>query len=309
MRRLRNVADRRRRAVSTTFDVALALVLLAAAIVVLSGIPGDPGGPPDGDVADETAEVLATSTATIEYTLSPGARKTDRQLARFPTREGREFERTAHGTLARLLGRAATGNVAIDGTEVTHAGDDFERGVADATAPAIGAAEARVQVRAIWRPYPGAPVRGRMVVGNDPRPTADVHAATLTVPSGMGPARERATEAADRRGFEGVADVVAGATVRGLYPPGELALAMRGEQPVAPLERYRYRNAGWLLGVDLDPDADPSREEIRRGNRKLAETLGDRFERDVRERYETPSAAARDVSVGTVEVTVRTWSR
>jgi len=298
-----------RRAVSTTFDVTLALVLLAAAMVVLAGVPSDPGGPPDGDAADETAEVLATSTATVEYTLSPGARKTDHRLARFPTTEGTAFERTAHGTLAGLLGRAAVGNVAVEGASVTHAGDDFERGVADATAPAIGAADTRVQVRALWRPYPGAPVRGRTVVGAEPRPTADVHAATLTVPSGVDPARERAIEAADDRGFEGVADVVAGATVRGLFPPEQLALAMRGEHPVAPLERYRYRNAGRLLGVDLDPEEDPSREEIRRGNRRLAETLGDRFERDMRDRYESPGAAARDVSVGTVEITVRTWSR
>jgi hypothetical protein len=289
--------------------VALALVLLSAALVVLAGIPADPGGPPDGDAADETAEVIATSTATVEYTLSPGARKTDRSFARFPTTEGPEFERTAHGTLAGLLGRAAVGNVTVDGTEVTRADDDFQRGVANATAPAIDAAGTGVQVQALWRPYPGAPIRGRMVVGDAPPPTADVHAATLTVPSGMDPARKRAIRAADRRGFDGVANVIAGATVRGLYPPEELALAMRAEHPVAPLERYRYRNAGWLLGVDLDPDPDPSRDEIRRGNRKLTETLADRMERDLRGRYETPGAAARDVSVGTVEITVRTWSR
>lgn len=294
----------RNRGLSTTLDVALALLLLSAAVVVLAGISAPQ--PVTGDAADETAEVVAGSTATVNYSLSPGARAADESLVAFPVEEGPEFRRTAHGTLADLVAEAAVGDATVDGEEVTRADDGFERAVGNVTASALATTTADAQVRAVWRPYPGSPVAGRVAFGASPPRTATVHAATLTTPSGMPRARERAIGAADRRGYAGVAIVLANATVAGLFPPDAMGLALRGDYPVSALSRYRYRRAAALLGVTVEgPLAAGSPEAA---NRRLASALADRFERDLRERYPTPEAAARNASVGRVTITVRTWS-
>jgi len=294
------------RAVSTTLDVALALVLLSAAMVVLAGIVPPTVGSPDGDAADDVAEVVATTTATVNYTLAPGAKRSDPQLVTFRDESGPQFRRTASGTLAELLAEAAVGDASLLGRSITHTPNDFERGVADATAPVLASAKTDVQIRALWRPYPDAPVRGSFVVGRSPPADADVYSATLRVPSGMRPARDRAIDAADERGYEGVAEVVAAATIDGLLPTGRLSLASRGTYPTPRLIRYRYARFGRLLNTEAAPEGGEAAFE--RANERLASSLATIIERDLRHSSSSPGAAARNVSVRSVRITVRTWS-
>lgn len=290
----------RARGTSTVLDAAVFLLLVTAAVATLTAsvAPVD-----DVPPAGPEAEIVATSTAAVAYSLAPGARHADERLVTFPVESSPEFERTAHGTHASLLASAAVGNVTVRGTELTHTHDGFERAVVNATE---NATRRRVAVRAVWTPYRGAPVRGRVRAGPRPPADADVSAVTLTVASGLPATRERALEAARDDGYAGVARVVARRVVRGLFPPNKTRLALRGDYPVDALMEYRYRRAGQLLDARVaDVVADA---ETERANRRLSRSLAAAFERDLRASFPTPEAAAGTVRVGEVRVVVRRWS-
>ncbi|MEF8841628.1 MAG: hypothetical protein V5A62_08380 [Haloarculaceae archaeon] len=287
------------RAVSTLADAAAFLLLVSIAVGTLA----HPAVAPDrAPPAGASAERLSTVTANPNYSLAPGARAANESLVTFEQTEGPEFDRVAHGSVASLLADAAVGNATVGGRELTRTGDGFERAVRGA---ARDATTRRVRVRAVWTPYSGAAVRGVVAVGPRPPPDARVGVTTLAVDSGVPAARERARSAARTDGYEGVARVVARATVRGLFPPGELRLALRDDYPVSALARYRYLRAGRLLDADI---RGPVRGvEPGRANERLSRALAVRIERDVRDRYETPAAAARAVRTGEVRIVVRRW--
>lgn len=287
------------RGVSTLVDAAAFLLLVSAAVATLAAPAVAPERAPSADAA---AERLSTATANPRYSLAPGARHANESLVAFEHTEGPEFDRAAHGSVASLLADAAVGNATVDGRELTHTDDGFERAVG---AAARDATARRVRVRAVWTPYPGAPVRGVVTAGPRPPPDARVGATTLTVDSGVPAARERARSAARTDGYAGVARIVARATVRGLFPPDELRLALRGDYPVSALARYRYLRAARLVDADV---REPVREvEPRVANERLSRALAARMERDLRNRFETPAAAARAVHTGDVRLVVRRW--
>jgi hypothetical protein len=287
------------RAVSTLVDAAAFLLLVSAAVGTLT-LPAV--APDRAPAAGASAERLSTVTANPHYSLAPGARSANGSLVAFEHADGPEFDRVAHGSVAALLADAAVGNATVDGREITHAGDDFEREVRTA---ARDATTRRVRIRALWTPYPGAPVRGVVTAGPRPPPAARVGVATLALDSGMPAAGSRARSAARTDGYEGVARVVARATVRGLFPPGELRLALRGDSPVSGLARYRYLRAGRLLDTDVRTPARSIEPGL--ANERLSRALAGRIEGDLRDRFETPVAAARAVRVGEVRVVVRRW--
>ena len=287
------------RGVSTLVDAAAFLLLVSVAVGTLATPTVAPDRVPS---ASASAERLSTVTANPHYSLAPGARRANESLVAFDTTEGPEFERVAHGSVASLLADAAVGNATVGGRELTHTDDDFERTV---RAAARNATTRRVRVRAVWTPYPGAPVGGTVTAGPRPPPDARVGVTTLSVDSGVPAARERARSAARTDGYEGVARVVARTTVRGLFPPGKLRLALRDDYPVSALARYRYRRAGRLLGASVE---GPTGEiEPQRANERLTRALAGRMERDLRERFERPEGAARAVRTGEVRIVVRRW--
>jgi len=287
------------RGVSTLVDAAAFLLLVSAAVGTLAAPAVAPERAPSADAA---AERLSTVTVNPRYSLAPGARAANESLVAFEHTEGPEFDRAAHGSVASLLADAAVGNATVDGRELTHADDGFERAVGEA---ARDTTTRRVRVRAVWTPYPGAPVRGVVTAGPRPPPDARVGATTLAVDSGVPAARERARSAARTDGYAGVARVVARATVRGLFPPDGLRLALRGDYPVSALARYRYLRAARLVDADV---RGPVREvEPHEANDRLSRALAARMERDLRSRFETPAAAARAVRTGEVRLVVRRW--
>lgn len=293
------------RAVSTVLDAAFFLLLVSGAVLTLT-LPAGTLPVPDADAADGTADVLATSTADVQYSLAPGARHADGDLVSFPRSSGPAFHRSAHGTLADHLATAAVGNLTVAGERVTHTRDGFRREVANETRALTRSRDHLARVRAVWEPYPGAPVRGEVVVGPSPPPSATVHAATLTVDSGMPDAREAAQTAAASGGFDEVGAAVATRVVEGVVPRRASRTALLGDYPVDRLVEYRYRRLGRVFGTNVT--AEVRANEAGAANAKLSAALGERLADDMRTRFESPSAAADRVSVGRVRITVRTWS-
>ncbi|KAB1197025.1 MULTISPECIES: hypothetical protein [Haloferax] len=291
------------------FDVTVCLLLVGASVglVVTAGTGATAGGAVDTDGtaidATDVATSLATSTATVHYDLEPGVADADPSLLGTGGVDSRELERTAHGSLAGLLGRATLGAVAIDGERLTHARDDFRHRVRSRVASELPARGVHVAVQ--WTPYPNAPIRATTDVGATPPATATTHAAALDVPSGFPAARADALAASDD-GFEAVAAVVANRTVAGLFPPSLARLALRGDAPVSTLMRHRYERAGTLLNASVTPEV--AAEETTAANADLESALSRRLETDMRRRYDDPRRAADAVSVGRVTVVVRTWS-
>lgn len=276
------------RGVSTAVDATVFLLVVSAATLTVATAPRPP--PVDGDTADETAFVVATATAAVEYDAHTWT--TDGNASR------PDHARTAHGTLAGLLADAAFATATVDGQPLAPAGAGFERAVRTAVRERLP--REGVQVFATWRPVPGSGVVGRTTVGPSPPPDADVAAATLavSVPGGD-------PEFANRT-FPGIAAATARAVVRARFPPDATGTALRAGLPDGSRTRFRYRHAAGVLGANLTTPL--RRGDVTAANRRLAALLAGRFERALRRRYDDPRAAVRAVAVGRVRVTVRRWS-
>ena len=287
-----------RRATSTVVDVTAFLLLVGAAVaVIVNGAAVEQAT--DENPAAERAELLTTSTASVEYALAvPG------NPPPWTTNATAAHQRTAHGTLAELLAEAAMSRVTYEGHRLSSAGTGFERAVASTTRNRLHERGRRTAVRARWEPYRGAPLNATMRVGERPPPGADVDAATTTVASPSPAVGERARLAASQGGYSAVAAVVAGAVVDGLFPPQQAQLALDGDYPADRLMTRRYeRMAAFTRAGQLSVRSTSAREL----NTRLTEQLTARFERDMRHRFDSPEAAARTVDAGNVTITVRTW--
>jgi len=290
------------RAISTLVDTLVFLLLLGGAITTL--VVGTAGlQPAADDRADETARVVATTTQTFEYELTPPDESNDG--ISYDHVDNASLQRTAHGTTAGLLGTAALSATTVDNERVTPASRGFERVVRNETNGVLSQRETATAVTATWEPYADAPIAGTVQVGPEPPRSTDVHASTLTVDSGVDPVRERALDAARRNGYDGVARVVASAVVTGLFPPTETRVALHGDTPVNTLAAHRYRRIARLTNA---PRLDIDQSSVEQMNRQLAGALADRLAHDVRQRFQSPTEAARAVSTGEVRIVVRTWS-
>lgn len=278
-----------RRGVSTVVDVSLFLLLISAATVSLVTASGA-GGVDDGPTSarDEAAvETLATSTATVQYDLGAD------------DRTGEPIERVHHGTLAALLSEAAVANVSVGSTPLSPDSTGFVDAVEGTVAPLL---DSRTQVVATWRPAPGSGLRGEIRVGSTPPPGSTVHAATLTVASGIAPARGPARAAAPR-GYGRVADVVSRRVVDGLFPARPTAVALHGNGTDAVVAERRFRSMRQAYGSEtrLATGVTPATND-------LVVAVSNRTERGMRERFESPRDAAASVRTGAVRIVVRTWA-
>jgi hypothetical protein len=257
------------RAVSTVLDVAVCLLLVGAAAATLLAAPA----PVDPDARPEAA--TTTSTVATVTTTVPAA-----------------DDRRAHDTVAGHLGRAAVTDVRIDGETLGRSG--YPTAVANETASLT---PDRVFVTATWEAYPGAPLAGNVSVGAEPPPDADVATRALTVDSGL-----RGPKRADS--LPKLARSLAGSYVDWLFPP-DRTYARLGDRRTADGVTARYEVAAGALDATVAPalaDAD-----VQAANDHLTEALADRLETDLRQRYETPGAAASNLRVDEVEVVVRRW--
>lgn len=291
------------RAVSTVLDVTLFLLLVGAAVATLVMVPQEVP-PEEGDPADETVELLATSTAQVQYTIEPGL---DHERAGSDgEREFDPYRRTAQDSVANLLAAAAVSTAELEGEQLMRHGVAFERGVRNVTEPRITRENVTTEVRARWEPYPDAPLSGTVRAGARPPPVVDVHAATVTVDTGMANVSAEAHRAAENRGFAGVADILATATIEGYLPFDETRMAAYSGYPSDDLLQARFEAMEHALEPD-PPNYDSG--EGTAAMETLQEALADRYEADLRERFEDPAAAAAAVEIDRATVTVRTWSR
>jgi hypothetical protein len=297
------------RAISTVLDAAIFLLLVGAAVGTLA-LGTSPPPTATADAADGVADTLTTSTATVQYTLAPGARRASSRVVEFPITDGPAFQRTAHGTLASHLSTAALGSLAVRDHRVTHTRADYQRAVANATRNLTRGRRHLAQIRARWSPYPGAPIEGAFTVGPTPPPDETVHAETVVVASGLpsarGPARRVTPGNATNVSFGRVASVVARRIVRGLFPPDRTRSALLGDYPVEGLVTYRYERLGRFFGANVTTPAVA--DNATKANERLTTALGERLAADMRTRFRSPRDAADAISVGQVRITVRTWS-
>lgn len=155
------------RAISTVLDASLCLLLVSASAVTLAGTPtsdssaglGSAGRESVGpDTADQTAELVATSTARVTYESDDDAAK------------------ITHDTLAGLLASAAHADAR--GRSL-----DFVRSVtAEVNRTLRRYTSANVGVRVVARRAEQAENSAggnRITAGTAPPPTTDVHAARL----------------------------------------------------------------------------------------------------------------------------------
>lgn len=257
------------RAVSTVLDVAVCLLFVGAAVATLAGAP-QPVDRDAGPNADTTASRVATVTTTV--------RATD--------------DRREHATLAAHIGTAAVANASLGSERVAEGAypsaveDEVDASTTD-----------RAFVTARWRPYPGAPLAGRIAAGEEPPQSADVAATTLTVDSGVSPPKP-----ADS--FETLAQALAAGYVNWLFPPERTYVRLVDDRTAASTAS-RYRTVADSLGTDV---SDPvGARELRAANDDLSGALAARFEADLRTRYSSPEAAASNATVGEVELVVRRW--
>lgn len=269
------------RAISTVLDVAVFLLLVSAAVGTVAYTPFPVDSGPD---VRETASVLSTATATVEYEL-------------------RQQSRQSHGTLGTLLARAAVANTTLDRSTLTPMAGSFRAAVRTVTAEALRYPN-RTHVRAVWRPYPDAPVQGRFGVGTPPPSGVDVALATVTVPAPVDATDAQAT--AGRSGYRPIAGRVSQSVTAALLPSTGLAASTGRHTPTAVVSAARYRAFGDAVGVSVDRAV--SRGDIRTAYRTVVRALAERLEGDMQRRFDSAAGAGDAVQTGTVTLVVRRWA-
>ncbi|SIQ91394.1 hypothetical protein SAMN05421858_0795 [Haladaptatus litoreus] len=287
-----------RRAISTVFDVTLCLLLVSASAFVLVGAQSSrqamTNEEPTGKepTAESTANVLVTSTAAVNYTIRT---------------EQKSLSRKNHGTLAGLLTEAAIANTTVHGSKLMRESENFETTVARRVRNQVGITNGtNTQVVVRWQPYRDAHIRGETAVGNSPPRDATVHAASVSVPSGLPGVRDDTLDAARQDGYRGVARVVATGIVSGLLPEHSTNLALHDRPPVADSAAGRFQRLGEQYYTDLPSGANDGNGI---GTRQtLVRAITATIETELRKTFESPAEAAQSVSVGRAEIVVRTWS-
>lgn len=269
------------RAVSTVLDVAVFLLLISAAIgtLVLADAPKQ-----IDSRADETAEVVASSTLSIEYDFDGQTRR-------------------AHGTIGELLARAAVANATIEDESLSSMEQDFSEKVEAETSARLVAPN-RTQIVARWVPYRGGPLQGRAVVGPVPPDGIDVHSATVTVSVPASASHERAANRTGE-GYDGVARAVAVAVADGLLPDNRVDASVFRESPATSATIHRYKAIADATGTGVSGLLD--RGSVGTAHGRIIAGLARTFAADMRDRFDTPTAAAETVQTGTVQITVRRW--
>lgn len=197
---------------------------------------------------------------------------------------------TVHATHAEHLAGAALVSGTVGGEPI--ADDDYARAVLDEVEPAVAD---RVAVTARWEPYPNATLRGEIRAGSPPPADATVAATTLSVPLVSDPLPEHT--------FEAVATALAEEVIEWLFPTDRARQALV-DRRTARETAERYRTTADALEVDVEDRLEKADSEG--ANRRLAAELADRLEPELRDRFETPRAAAEGTSRD-VEVVVRRW--
>lgn len=174
------------RGISTVIDVALALLFVSAAVMVLALYLDSDDTGHEPELADRTAETVAGTTVSAEYSLQSLEANDD--TGAFDAEElppDVTYDRVRHGPTAGVLADAAITNVHLDDDQLTHSGTVFEEAVDGATRNVLFEANSNAHVSAVWRPYESSSIEGQATTGPSPPTDRDVSSVTMTVPSGL----------------------------------------------------------------------------------------------------------------------------
>lgn len=311
-------------------DVTFALLLVSASIGVLAVFLTDDEPAHDPIQADRTAETLAATTGTINYTLEPV--KSESAF----TDNGYDYDRSTHGTLTGMLAEAAVTNAHFpdgdastaydpdDATYLTKAGRDYEVAVDGAVRDALTSAGVDAHVVAIWTPYRNSAIEGRVEAGAERPAGVDTSTATLTVSSKMPALDDAELERAFRlHQYAGVSRLIAASIVEGYFPETETQLALEGDSLGRGLAVYRYQRMAAVVdhgGFDTNPSIGGSsarpvsrtQADAATANSQLAGELQSMIYQELTSKYPPapsadPEEIAEAVSVGEVKLTITTW--
>lgn len=258
------------RGVSTVLDVSVCLLLVGAAMTTVVVSVPDTAAKPRVN-ADTTANSLGTVTASVAVT----------------------DDRHAHDTLAGHLITATISSGSLDGDPLVRS--PYPNAVRQAVQDHV---DERTRITVRWRPYPDAPLEGRMNVGPAPPPTADVSTTRWTIDSGMA-----SPKSADS--FEALARALSTAYINYLFPPERTRINLLDPR-TAEQTAARYRAVAETIDVDIDEElVDASTHGA---NKQLADALADRLEADLRTAYASPQAAASEETLNEVELVVGRWA-
>lgn len=304
------------RAVSSVADVSLALVLVLASIAVFVAFLDTGGDEHDPAAAAHTAETLGAATLDVSYSLEPVLETDSDHVAAVGDSDApyssADLERSTHGTSMGHVARAAVAGAGfdLDGGETLPlaVGDGYTETLEERLVASLVGSQFAANVTAVWEPFEGSSVRGTARVGEPVPRDTERSVVRTTVPSELPAVRADAVAAVEKGGGYGaVAEHVADALVDGGLGDTQRALETDGVERAVTVSRYlRFADA---VGVTLDPEAltragaDPAAM-----NETLADELAAQFEASLETSFETPEEAARAVSVGTVAISVTTWT-
>lgn len=309
-----------RRSVSTVVDVALAMLLISAAVGVMVVFLNDQGTPPNDQRVDRTAETLASTTVTVEYSIE--------SVESEPLFNGSYpdsvFERQRYGSTLGLLVDAAVANVRVDDRPLTAESEGFGSAVQGNVRSVITPIEGSVHVTAQWRPYPGANIVGMRKAGPEVPGDATVRVAALNVSSGFRPINDTLlSDTYNATGLSGVADLIANRTVRGYFPPAQMNKSLEQDGVERSLAVYRYQRLEDIVQdeTSYDPDLKPNDTSnplsriganASKANYRLAKGLSRIVESDLNTRYGgtlTGPELADKVNLGRATVVVHLWNQ
>lgn len=321
------------RAVSTVADVALALLVTAAAMAVLVTFVETGERDHDPTEAEYTTGTLLSSTMNTTY-------HPERALGAFhggdvyeeTDYESRDLRRVSHGPITAQVADIALVQVSVDtralrggpGREaLSLAADEYRERIDEKLQARLVNVSFETNVSAVWEPFEGGPVLGAAAVGQAPPAYEDVSATTVTVPSDVPAVRDEAVDAVeDPDDFGVVADIVAEAIVEGYVPERESQRAIEGGGVDRDLTAYRYLNVADALGLEGDAREDltaylqPETANARAANELLIEALSAQLATYLEPASGPPESgplgdaemAAESITTGKVTITVRTWT-
>lgn len=311
------------RAISTVMDVAMALLLISASVLVIGVYLDSADDGRDGDRADRTAETLNGMTISVVYDVED----IDRSDHYEEPDTVENYDRTTYGPAIGLLAEAAVVNATIGDERLILYADSFVDSVAVNIESRLVGANHEVYATASWEPYENASIGGNATVGNLPPPNDDTSAVTITPSSGMPEVddAELAAAYADDESFEDLAEPIARSIVRGYFPVKQSQLALERQDLDRAIKSTHYLRMANLVGQGdelergeaplerTDARADDANDELIAGlTDQIADDLeskpiGEEIEAIGDDEDELEALFEERVSPTDVDLTIYTW--
>lgn len=287
----------RTRGISTVMDIALALLLISASVLLIGTFLAADEESIDDDRGERALQSLMGSTTTITYDVSApnedGHAATDSDNFELPKNiDDSDVEElheiTTYGSSTALLSEAALTNLQIEDTELFAYGHDVERSVESGIQGQQVGTEGSVYVVATWEPYDGSSIRGSATVGDPPRSSVDTSTATMEASSPTGAVdpdllaeqfREGEEGTHDRGGVDDGFDAIGGAIgdqmVEGYFPPEQTQYTLESTLSENAVTLYNYRQMADVAGVEIEDEITESPPNATEANEVLVGDFGD----------------------------------